>query len=80
MYFILCFCFVMLVPKDVDACDPDPCVNYVNCTNVDKFPNAADYICYCKPGWTGKNCTEGLYTIYTLIESVILNICEYNES
>ena len=48
---------------DIDECASNPCVNG-ECED-----KVNDYICHCKPGWTGKNCDIGEFkfnqSVYT---------------
>ena len=40
---------------DIDECDPNPCQNRGNCTDL-----INDYICTCATGYTGKSCSVNI--------------------
>ena len=42
---------------DIDDCLADPCVNGV-CKDL-----VSDFTCTCKPGYTGKRCDQGRFTL-----------------
>lgn len=46
---------------DADPCSENPCQNSGSCIAI-KSDNAG-YICACRPGFTGQNCTEDSHTI-----------------
>ena len=40
---------------DIDECASGPCQNNGTCTDL-----VLDYNCSCTPGFTGKNCSQGM--------------------
>ena len=41
--------------RDIDYCEPNPCLNDGNCTS-----DAKNYSCICRKGFTGRNCETGM--------------------
>ena len=54
--------------SDIDECSPNPCKNNGDC--VQTFN--ASYLCGCKAGYTGVNCTESNNLPSTLLLFLLL--------
>ena len=48
---------MFFIHTDIDDCLADPCVNGV-CKDL-----VSDFTCTCKPGYTGKRCDQGRFTL-----------------
>ena len=51
----------------VDPCESSPCLNDGRCNEIED----GAYLCYCSPGWIGKNCH---ISKFTSINSISFNI------
>ena len=47
---------------DPDYCADDPCENGGVCYNITE-----DYLCVCPSTFSGKNCTDGMFYFYFIV-------------
>ena len=40
----------------LDPCKSSPCLNDGRCNEIEDGVEVGAYLCYCTPGWEGKNC------------------------
>ena len=54
MFMVLLLLYLNILFAEMNPCGDEPCLNGGEC--IEDFPN---YICKCKPGYSGNNCESG---------------------
>ena len=59
------------IPFTAVPCASDPCMNGGTCSE-----DGSQYVCECRPGWTGLNCSSGWYSNCITSQLVNINILD----